>query len=53
MSDVGKVGELIDLLARLDLFRIRGQQNREYKKLPQTGQSLLGSVYPSEPMVLG
>jgi len=52
MGDVGKVGELVDLPARLDLFRIRGQQNREYKALPQTGRQLISGRYQSGAIVL-
>jgi len=53
MGDVGRVGEMVDLPARLDLFRIQGQQNRGYKELPQTGRQLMSKAYGSEAVVLG
>jgi len=51
-GDISKVGELVKLPAHLDLFRIKGQQNRRFEKLPETGKGLVERVCPSAPVVV-
>ena len=52
MGDLSKVGDVVDLPARLDLFRIPRMQNREYKEMPQSGRQLLTRVCQSTPIIL-
>ena len=52
-DDIGKVGELDDLPAHLDLIGITREQNRVFSKMPKTGAGLLGSTYSSDPIILG
>jgi hypothetical protein len=52
-GDISRVGEMVDMPAHLDMVSLQREQNRVYKKMPQTGISLLNNTYQSEAVVIG
>ena len=51
-GDLTLVGNLDDLPAHIDLNTLQREQNRNFPRLPRTGQSLLSNRYQSSPVVL-
>jgi hypothetical protein len=52
-GDISRVGELVDMPAHLDMVSLQREQNRLFKRMPQTGMALLGNTYQSEAVVIG
>jgi hypothetical protein len=51
-GDISRVGEMVDVPAHLDMVSLEREQNRLFRKMPHTGQALLGNTYQSEAVVL-